>query len=161
MCPNLHILKSFKIHPRIIHFDYIENRYFVYVYLNPFSDVKESISYTINNKNYCFGYSPLYIGKGTGAGYRHNQHISSFLKKTEKNHYKTEWFNYLEKQMIVAKLKKDYSKPWNWDEYKKSYVVVLEVFKTAEDLLDFEVKMIQTIGTLKRKTGPLVNIISN
>ena len=161
MCPDLRVLKSFKIFPRMTHFDYTSNRYFVYVYLNPFIELQKGLRYAVNNKEYCFGYKPLYVGKGTGAGYRHNQHIKSWLNKTEKNIYKLKWFGYLEKEMALAKIKKNHDLPWDWNEYRNNFVVVLETFNSPQELLNFEVGLIQTIGTIKNSTGPLVNIISN
>lgn len=161
MCPNIKLLKSYKIYPRQLSFNYMVDKFFIYVYLNPFAEYDKPKSYRINNKEYCFAYEPIYIGKGTGAGYRHNQHISSFIKGSEQNSYKVAAFKKLQSDMADATAKQERDKPWNWKEYQADFVIILETFQDPKKLLKFEMDCINKMGTVKNKKGPLVNKINN
>jgi len=161
MCPNIHLLKTYKVYPRKIDFNYMRDNFFIYIYLDPFQEQVRPLSYNINSKEYCFAYMPIYVGKGTGAGYRHNQHLTSFIKGNESNPYKVQTLKLIHEKMADAAAKQDHTKPWNWDEYQKSFIIILETFEDSAQLLKFEVNLIQGIGTLFDNTGPLTNKIKN
>jgi hypothetical protein len=137
------------------------DRFFIYIYLDPFQELVRAKQYSIENKEYCFAYMPIYVGKGTGSGYRQNQHLTAFIAGRENNPYKKEAFTNIHKKMADAAAKGDQSKPWNWKEYQNSYIVILETFNDPKRLLKFEVELIQGIGTIFDKTGPLTNKIKN
>lgn len=158
----MRILKSFKVLPRLHDFRYTRDNFFIYIYLNPFTEYKKPFSVSVGGEAFCFGYEPLYIGKGSGgSGYRQNQHISEFKTNKAQNPIKNNWFMYLEKKMQEAKINNDISKPWDWKEYQSSWVIIAKSFPSSEDLLSFEVKFIQAVGTKWNGTGPLVNKIRN
>jgi len=161
MCPNITLLKTYKVYPRKLDFNYLKDQFFVYVYLNPFEEYNRAKSFKISGKEYCFGYEPIYIGKGTGAGYRQNQHLTTFLKGRENNRFKNNTLERISKNMANAAAKQDISKPWNWKEYQEGYVIVLETFPDPKQLLKFEMEIINSIGTQFDKTGPLANKIKN
>jgi len=161
MCPNIRLLRTYKVYPRQIDFNYLKDKFFIYIYLDPFQEFKRPKQYKILDKEYCFAFQPIYIGKGTGAGYRQNQHIKTFLSGRENNKLKVESFNLISDKMADAAAKGDHTKPWNWKEYQEGYVIILETFQDPKQLLKYEVELIQGIGTLFDKTGPLVNKIKN
>jgi len=161
MCPNITLLKTYKVYPRKLDFNYMKDQFFIYVYLNPFKDYKRAKSFKVNNKEYCFAYEPIYIGKGTGAGYRQNQHLTAFLKGREKNRFKQEILEKISKGMADAAAKQEHTKPWNWKEYQDGYVIILETFQDPKQLLKFEMTLINNIGTIFDRTGPLANKIKN
>jgi hypothetical protein len=137
------------------------DKFFIYVYLNPFKEYEKPKSFKFDNKEYCFAYEPIYVGKGTGAGYRQHQHLTSFLSGKEHNPYKIKILEKIRNGMATAVAKHDHTKPWNWKEYQEGYVIVLETFKDPKILLKTEVKIINEIGTQFDKTGPLANKIKN
>jgi len=161
MCPNFNLLKSYRVYPRKIDFNYMRDAFFMYIYLNPFRELKKAKTFSIKGTNYCFAYQPIYIGKGTGAGYRQHQHITSFLSGKENNQYKVTELNSIKKGMADAAAKGDHTKPWNWKEYQDGWVIILKTFTTHQELLKFEMESINTIGTVFDKTGPLTNKIKN
>ena len=161
MCPNFNLLKTYKIYPRKIDFNYMRDKFFIYVYLNPFKELGKANSYKIKGQEYCFAYEPIYVGKGTGAGYRHNQHITSFLSGKENNQYKVKILNEIKKGMATSVAKGIHTKPWNWKEYQTGWVIVLETFDSHRSLLEFEMELINSIGTQFDKTGTLSNKIKN
>ncbi len=162
MCPNKALLKTYKIFPKLHEFSYMREKYFVYMYLNPFKEYNEPYSFKVLGTEFCTMYEPLYIGKGTGgSGYRQNQHIKNFTSNKEQNQIKIKWFKYIEDEMEKAKKAKLVNRPWNWNEYKKDWVQVIKTFDSAEDLLEFEIKMIREVGTRWDATGPLTNKIKN
>ena len=161
MCPNINLLKSYKVYPRKINFNYHKDKFFIYVYLDPFKEYNKPLAIKVNGPEYCFAYEPFYIGKGTGAGYRHNQHISSFKKNTENNPFKVAALKRIEEEMSLAAAKHIENKPWNWTEYQKQFVIILETFQDPKDLLKFEMSLINQLGTVKDKKGPLANKIKN
>lgn len=162
MCPNISLLKSYKFYPKLHEFSYMREKYFVYIYLNPFKEYDRPYTFKVNGEEFCTMYEPIYVGKGTGGrGYRHNQHIKSFTSNKEQNSIKVKWFKYIEDEMKKAKENNNINKPWNWDEYKKGWVIVAKTFNNATDLLKFEVTMIQELGTRWDATGPLTNKIKN
>lgn len=161
MCPNIHLLKTYKVFPRKLNFNYVTDAFFIYIYLNPFVEFQTPKSYKIGNREFCFAYEPIYVGKGTGAGYRHNQHLSTFIRGNENNSFKVQVFSELQNNLADAASKQERDKPWNFDEYQKQYVVILETFQDPRALLDFEMKLINNIGTLKDQKGPLANKIVN
>jgi len=161
MCPNFNLLKTYKVYPRRIEFNYMKDKFFVYVYLDPFKELSKAKQYKVQKETYCFAYEPIYIGKGTGAGYRQHQHITSFLSGKEQNAYKIKALERIRKGMAEAAATNDHTKPWNWKEYQKSYVIVLETFIDPKQLLKFEMELINTIGIQHDRTGPLANKIKN
>jgi len=161
MCPNINLLKTYKVYPRKLDFKYMTDKFFIYVYLNPFEDLKKPKEYYFDNYSYCFAYMPIYIGKGTGSGYRQNQHIKAFRDNREGNQLKVQAFQNLQNKMADAAAKQDHTKPWNWKEYQDSYIIILKTFNDPKQLLKYEMELIQGIGTVFNKTGPLVNKIRN
>jgi len=161
MCPNIQLLKTYRVYPRKLEFNYLKDKFFIYIYLDPFQEFQKPKVYNIDQKEYCFAYQPIYVGKGTGSGYRQNQHIKTFLSGRENNKIKVEAFKQIADKMANAAAKGDHTKPWNWKEYQDSYVIILETFFDPKQLLRFEVELIQGIGTIFDKTGPLVNKIKN
>ena len=153
-----------KVRPRINHFDYKLYPFYTYVYLNPFKEVQ--LKYKLPGQYLEFAYEPFYVGKATGAGFRHNQHIAEYLKsgketvnhKTVHDPFKKEAFKQLEQNM------KQYGSsnvkyPRNWEEYQKDWIVIIKASSNADALARFEKNVISTIGTLKSGRGPLVNIL--
>ncbi len=144
-------------------FRYQAHKFFVYIYLNPFEEF--TTPYTVDagdpKVEYCFAYAPIYLGKGTGAGYRHNQHLKAFQNQRESNPEKIKAFQKIQDGMAEAAAKADHSKPWNWDEYRKGYVKILETFDDPKTLLKFEMEMINGLGTTWDRTGFLSNKIKN
>lgn len=161
-CPNGNLLKSYKIYPKLHEFNYMREKFFVYIYLNPFTVYPQPYTVRIQQQEYCMAYEPLYVGKGSGgSGYRQNQHIGSFISAKVQNPIKIKWFKYIETEMQKAERREDTTKPWNWKEYKIDWIQVIRTFNSAESQLQFEVEMIQKIGTRWDSTGPLVNKIKN
>ena len=161
MCPNLNLLRSYKVYPRKFNFDYIKDRFYIYVYLNPFKELNKPLEVNALGKTFCFAYEPIYVGKATGSGYRQNQHLSTFRSNKENNQMKVKRLSEIQKQMAEAVARQDKSKPWNWDEYSNQYIIILETFPNAVSLLKFEVELIKNIGTVYDNTGPLTNKIKN
>lgn len=162
MCPNQRLLKTYKVYPKLHEFQYLRENFFIYIYMNPFREYDRPYNIKVQGLDFCMAYEPLYVGKGSnGNGYRQNQHIQAFLSDKEQNSIKTKWFKYLDEQMKKAQAMGDHTKPWNWKEYQKDWINVVRTFPTAQDLLKFEVEMIQKIGTKWDGTGPLVNKIKN
>ena len=155
-------LKFDKVIPRINHFNYYDHTFYVYCYLNPFKeDIKK---YTLDGVETTFGYEPYYIGKATGNGFRHNQHIAEFKKNNkDMNHnvFKYKYMTMLDSNMKEVEKnpgKFDVSMPRNWDEYQEQWVVVLRGYPSQQELQDGEMKMIKEIGTIKNGQGTLTNI---
>jgi len=161
MCPNIRLLKTYRVYPRRLDFNYHKDKFFIYIYLNPFKEFKRPKKYKIQGKEYCFAYEPIYIGKGTGAGYRQHQHITSFKSGKENNPYKVKVLNSIKDGMADAAAKNEDSKPMNWKEYQDGWVIVLETFQDPKQLLKFEMELINIIGVQKDRTGPLANKIKN
>jgi hypothetical protein len=161
MCPNINLLKSYKVYPRQTHFNYLKDLYFIYVYLNPFAELKQPMEVKTSEGTFCFAYLPIYVGKGTGSGYRQNQHIQAFLRGNENNILKKAAFEHLKDEMAKAASMGQKDKPWNWKEYQNSYVIILKTFDDPKKLIDFEISLIKQIGTVWDKTGPLTNKIKN
>jgi len=161
MCPNINLLKTYKVYPRKLSFNYMTDRFFVYVYIDPFQPLKKPMAVKVQNKKYCFAFNPIYVGKGTGGGYRQNQHIADFLNNKNHNPKKRELFQKIQEGMADAVAKDAHQMPWNWKEYQNNYIIILETFNTAVDLLNFEVALINQLGTVFDKTGPLGNKIKN
>jgi hypothetical protein len=161
MCPNINLLKTYKVYPRKIDFNYLKDNFFIYIYLDPFQELEKPKAYNIQNKEYCFAYMPIYVGKGTGSGYRQNQHIASFLSGRENNQIKVNTLKIIQEKMADAAAKGDHTKPWNWKEYQDGYVIILETFNDPKQLLKYEMELIQGIGTIVKHTGPLTNKIIN
>jgi len=161
MCPNINLLRSYKVYPRKTNFNYNADKFFIYVYLDPFRELEKPIVVKANNKEYCFAYEPFYLGKGTGAGYRHNQHISAFKKNNENNPFKVATLKRIEEEMVLAAAKHQENKPWTWTEFQQHYVVILETFQDPKELLKFEMTVINQLGTQQDKKGPLANKIKN
>ncbi len=162
-CPNIELLRSYGVYPRKLDFKYQADKFFIYVYLDPFVELKKPLVVKVPNptgpKEFCFAYEPIYIGKGTGAGYRHNQHLKAFQSKRETNPEKIKAFQSIQDQMADAAATQQHDKPWNWIEYQKKYVIVLETFQDPKELITFEMAMIKNIGTRWDKTGTLTNKI--
>ncbi len=162
-CPNINLLKSYKVYPRKLDFKYQSYKFFIYVYLDPFKPLdKPLVIKTSNPKTeFCFGYEPIYLGKGTGAGYRQNQHLKAFQNNKENNQEKVKAFKKISDQMADAAATKDHTKPWNWKEYQNQYIIVLETFDDPKKLLHFEMQMIKGLGTTWDNSGVLTNKIRN
>lgn len=158
--PDLILFYSYKMYPREITFDYHKHRYYIYFYLNPFKEyISENKLGYIEDPLIFFGYEPIYVGKGvTSHGYRFNQHISNFLKNKETNQKKKEKF-----QEIDNLMKKNLpDKPRNWNDYKQNYIIIYKTFPNEKELLFYEMKIINAIGTLytPENPGPLTNKIT-
>ncbi len=161
MCPGINLLRTYKVYPRKVDFNYMTDKFFIYVYLNPFTPLQRPLEITVGQQQYCFAYLPIYIGKGTGAGYRQNQHLAAYRNNRENNVFKVAAFKHIEEEMAKAAATQNHSMPWNWKEYQQHYVVVLETFEDPKSLLEFEMELINSIGTVPDKTGPLTNKIKN
>ncbi len=153
-----------KVKPRINHFDYNKYPFYTYVYLDPFKEVQ--LKYRLPGQYLEFAYEPIYIGKATGAGFRHNQHIAEYLKNglEVNNHRKV--FNDIKKQKFIELEKnmelhghKDFKLPRNWEEYQRDWIIILKAMDNHDALVRFESDTIKKIGTIKRGNGPLVNIL--
>ncbi len=153
-----------KMRPRINHFDYKKYKFYIYIYLNPFKPAQ--LKYKMPGQYVEFAFEPLYVGKATNAGFRHNQHIAEYLKtglekegvKTIHNETKKLAFKELE-----ANMKKygptNVNLPSNWTEYQNQWIMIHKVFDNGFDLARYEAKLIKTIGTVRKGTGPLVNAL--
>ena len=162
MCPSINLLKTYKVYPSVLNLSYSKDKFFIYVYLDPFHEFQKPFSVKVQGTEYCFAYEPFYIGKGTNAsGYRQNQHISAFLKDKETNRLKIEKFQEVKEHMVQSAAQHDISKPWNWKEFQENYIKILKTFDNPTDLLKFEMEIIQKIGTVYQHKGPLVNKITN
>ncbi len=163
MCPNINLLRSYKVYPSEINFRYQAHKFFIYVYLNPFIEYPTAMKAKAGSppKEYCFAYEPIYLGKGTASGYRHNQHLKAFQTKREKNIWKIKSFQNIQDKMAEAVATEDHTKPWNWKEYQQEYIIILETFQDPKELLRFEMQMINSFGTQWDNTGPLSNKIKN
>lgn len=161
MCPNLTLLKTYKVYPRLTNFNYNIDNLFIYIYVDPFEELEKPKAYKAGGTEYCFAYSPIYLGKGTGAGYRQHQHLQAFIQGREKNPYKVAAFKKIQGQMAEAAATGDHTKPWNWKEYQERYIIILRTFQNPKDLLKFEMELIKNIGTVHNKRGPLANKITN
>lgn len=153
-----------KVSPRINHFDHHQYQFYVYVYLDPFAHV--NLKYMVGQVPYHFAYAPIYIGKATGQGYRHNQHIAEYLKFGSEelgsikihNELKKKTFANLERNMIKYGNSSTHL-PRNWEEYQRDWVIVLAGYDDQESLVQGEKLLIRSIGTVRKNTGPLVNAI--
>ncbi len=162
-CPNINLLRSYKVYPSKIDFKYQSHKFFVYVYLDPFQEFPKALSVKagLPKKEYCFAFQCIYVGKGTGAGYRHRQHLKAFQSGRENNQYKVKAFQKIQDGMAEAAAIQDHTKPWNWKEYQQEYIKILETFESPEELLRFEMDLIKGLGTQWDNTGPLSNKIRN
>lgn len=153
-----------KVRPRINHYDHNKYPYYVYVYLDPFDE--RQYKFRMPGEYLEFAYTPIYIGKATGAGFRHNQHIAEYVKDGREqdgsriihNQTKKEKFKKLEDDMkryghTNVKL------PRNWEEYQRDWVIVIKALKNSDALSRYEATAIKNVGTVRRKTGPLVNAL--
>jgi len=153
-----------KVRPRINHFDYKKYPFYTYVYLNPFKEV--DLKYRLPGQFLEFAYEPFYVGKATGAGFRHNQHIAEYLK-TGKETINHRTINDPHKRDAFRQLEKDMNQygstnvkfPRDWKEYQRDWIIVIKASSDQSSLVRFEKSVISTIGTLKTGRGPLVNIL--
>jgi hypothetical protein len=173
-----------KVVPKINHFIHTNHHYYIYCYLNPFEEVFKTYELLIDKRKTMvnFGYTPIYIGKATGHGFRHNQHIKEFLSGKETkisndksnithtttfNKYKHDMFHIIDTNM--KHLQKEIEKgvdidpifPTNWKEYQKSWIIILSECSSPDELREVETSIINTIGTIKQNRGPLVNILTS
>jgi len=153
-----------KVRPRINHFNYNLYPYYVYVYLNPFKEHQSK--YKLPGSYLEFAYEPLYIGKATGAGFRHNQHIAEYLKTgLEKKDYQTIHNETKKKKFkeLEDNMKKygptNAALPRNWEEYQKDWIIIIKALNNSHALERFEKDVIKIVGTQRRGTGPLVNAL--
>ena len=161
MCPGINLLKTYKVYPRVHQFNYMKDLFFIYIYLDPFKPYKQPFKVNVQNEDFCFAYEPFYLGKGTGAGYRHNQHLVAFQQGHENNSFKIRAFKTLTDNLAEAAAKQEPDTPWNLKEYKDRYIVILKTFETPEALLKFEMEFINKLGTQMDHKGPLTNKIKN
>lgn len=166
LCPVKNTLQLYKVFPKIDDFNYMKYQFYIYVYINPFKPLNTPLKIvTKKNQEHCFAFEPLYVGKASrGFGYRHNQHISTFLKGSENNPLKVKAFKELETKMTAAKKLNAGSMPHDWKEYQMNWVTILAEFQNKEDLLEYEVHLINQLGTQYTKKGSintLVNKIEN
>jgi len=153
-----------KMRPRINHFDYKKYKYYIYIYLNPFKPVQ--LKYKLPGEYVEFAYEPIYVGKATNAGFRHNQHIAEYLKtglekegvRTIHNEVKKLAFKKLENDMRIHG-SSNVNFPRTWEEYQKQWIMIHKVFDNGFDLARYEARLIKTIGTVRKQTGPLVNAL--
>lgn len=164
---NFTPLQLRKVEPRIHYHDYKKHKFYIYAYLNPFSPCASD--YNINGINYKFYFTPIYIGKASNRGFRHNQHVKEYLKSSAdyadgvilQNPIKKESFQRLENNMLKVNNNPDnydISIPRNWNEYQ-NWIMILEEYDSHEALVQGEKQFIKKIGTIKKNNGPLVNIL--
>jgi len=163
---DYNVLKLYKFYPKIENFTYLRYQFYIYVYLDPFTELKKpkGIKVHTSKKDYEFMYiyEPFYVGKAsTGMGYRHHQHIQKYQIGQEGNKLKVEKFKELERNFERARKENLYHLPQNWDEYKQNWIAIVQDFSNSKDLLEFEVSLIKKIGTKYKHQGPLVNKIEN
>lgn len=157
-------LKYNKVYPRIDVHDYNKHKFYIYCYLDPFDFNPKKYNIKLpNNQNFVFGYRPLYIGKATGNGYRHHQHLVEFAKsnvdidkdlKTFPNQWKKQHFMKLEKELVNNR---DSNLPSSWNEYKQHWIILLDIANSQEELIIKEKAFINGIGTLRKNSGVLTN----
>jgi len=158
--PEKILFHSYKMYPKEFNYDYKKHRYYIYIYLDPFTSYLEhnQLGY-IEKPEIFFGFEPFYVGKGTsGHGYRLNQHIQHFIKNKEKNEFKRYKMNEIQQKMFSNKYP---DKPKNWKEFQDHFVMVYKAFDNEQDLMNTEKLLINKIGTIKNMDGPLVNKITN
>ena len=153
-----------KVKPRINYHNYKIHHFYLYVYLDPFKE--EYYKFNIGGEIVEFAYRPIYIGKATNAGFRHNQRIAEYLKNGREenrgiaihNQIKKDYFKAIETNMIkLGNSSPDY--PRDWKEYQKNWVIIMKSFQTQIQLMQAEAMYIKTIGTIRKKTGPLTNAL--
>ena len=153
-----------KVRPRVNHFDYHQHKFYVYVYLDPF--IEEQTKYKLPGEYLEFAYRPIYIGKASSAGFRHNQHIAEYLKNGQED-LKTGTIHNQTKKLAFKKLEDDMKKyghknikyPRDWKEYQRDWVIVIKALENSFDLSRFEATVIKTVGTQRTGRGPLVNAL--
>jgi len=162
LCPNKDTLQLYKIFPKIDDFNYMKYQFYIYIYINPFKPLQKPVTIsTLKNKEHCLAFEPLYVGKASrGFGYRHNQHISSFIKGSENNILKVKAFKELENKMKLSKSLNTSSMPHDWKEYQMNWVTIIEEFDNKDDLLKYEVDLIKQLGTQYTKTGKLNTLVN-
>lgn len=148
---------SYKMYPRNLEYDYNKTRFYLYFYLDPFKcylDDEELRYINLSFDKIYFAYEPFYVGKGTNrVGYRMNQHINDFLKNKDKgNRLKNKRF-----EEMQTKLKENGQ---TLLDYKKNYIIIYKTFKDEKELIEAEMEVINTIGNLWDRTGPLTNKIT-
>jgi len=172
---SINLIKLHKVIPRVDLHDYKNNHFYIYCYLNPFKsvinkflvdfdkDLNDEYNLPSTPTEFIFGYEPIYIGKATGAGYRHNQHLIEFAKCSQDiddnnriiiNQYKKEAFQKIEDKM---KENEDDNLPSNWKEYKDNWIIILTTANNQEELIRKEKALINSIGTIRKGTGSLTN----
>lgn len=165
---QLKYLSFQKVIPRDNYHDISVHKYYIYCYLDPFRSGE--YHFKIMGKPFTFGYEPVYVGKASSAhGYRHNQHIAEFLKGFDSeepsspsgitmsyNITKYNTFTEIDKQM---KVNTNPNLPSNWEEYQKNWIIILEHYDDANELIQAEKEFIRTIGVQYKHTGPLTNAI--
>lgn len=157
-------LKYDKVSPRIHRFDYRKHKYAVYMYLNPFH------SGDYEYKFHCCGkaqtlksaYLPVYVGKlEHPLQFRMNQHLNNFKadRQDTQNQYKKQFFEELQRQMENNKGSgnPDTLMPYNLDDYKKFWVVIIKTFDDKNQLAEYERELIKIIGCQFDGSGPLTN----
>jgi len=153
-----------KVKPRINYFDYNKYHYYIYVYLDPFE--QKYSSYKVQGQLIEFAFRPVYIGKATNQGFRHNQHIAEYLKNGQEsnghqvihNQLKKEYFQLIERNMKLLG-HTNVMLPRNWEEYQRDWVIILKALPDSNSLAVYEKRLISTIGTIRKGTGPLVNAL--
>ena len=147
---------SYKMYPRNLEYNYQKTQFFLYFYLDPFKcylDNNEIKYIDISIDTIYFAYEPFYVGKGSNrTGYRMNQHINNLLKNKGNNYLKNKKL-----EEIINKLKKE---SITINEFKNNYIIIYRTFKDEEELLQAEMEIINSIGNLWNKTGPLTNKIT-
>ena len=115
----------------------MENRYYIYVYLDP----RKPGKYHYEGLDFCFLYEPFYIGRGCED--RYLDHLTEVLKN-----YKTS--NKIKHGKIRNILKQNLS----------PFIIILESELSREYCNLKEIEYIRSIGRIDLKNGPLSNLTS-
>jgi len=155
-------LDMYKVLPRIPYHDYTKHNFYIYCYIDPFT--KKYQKYNIAGEEFNFAYRPIYIGKASNKGFRHAQHIPEFIKSGKEQEGNVKIYNALKRKTFQElennmKINNNYELPKDWEEYKKNWIIILKVCNSQEELIQTEKDFIKGIGTIKKRTGPLVNAI--
>jgi hypothetical protein len=111
-------------------------QYYVYIFCDP----RKPGKYIYPNINICFTYEPFYIGKGSGRRFEKHFHNCKNIQRSNPIKY--------------YKIKHISEFGFNPKEYSFIYQSKL----SQSEAFDLEVLLINNIGRLSLKTGPLSNL---